>query len=64
MPQAQSPAPAPRAVMPGQPPAPPAAMPNPPAQRETQRDTQRGREPEARVRVPEQRGQPGRNQMQ
>jgi hypothetical protein len=60
MPQAQPAAPAPRVVMPSPPPAPRTAMPNhPPAQR----DMQRGREPEARVRAPEQqRGHPGREQ--
>jgi hypothetical protein len=51
------PAPAPQPVMPAQPPR--AAVPNhPPAQREVQRS----REPEARARMPEQRGHPGREQ--
>ena len=58
MPQAQPAAPAPRAAMPAHPQA---AMPNHPP---VQREMQRGREPEPRARVPEQRGQPNRNQMQ
>jgi hypothetical protein len=62
-PRAAMPAPAPRAAMPAphpvMPAQPRAVVPNhPPAQREMQR----GREPEARVRVPEQRGHPGREQ--
>jgi hypothetical protein len=53
-------APAARAVTPPAP-APRPAMPNHPPM---QRDMQRGREPEARVRAPEQpRGQSGREQM-
>jgi hypothetical protein len=70
-PRAAMPAPAPRVVTPAAPapvprmmtpaaPAPRAAMPNhPPMQ---QRDVQRGREPEGRARMPEQRGHPGREQ--
>lgn len=62
-PRAQMPQPpAPRAAMPA--PAPRAAMPQPPMQRDVQRGPTpdaRSRAPEARVRVPEQRG--GREQM-
>ncbi|MCW5659395.1 MAG: hypothetical protein KIT60_16950 [Burkholderiaceae bacterium] len=70
VPQAPPAAPAPRAVMPTPPtPAPRVMTPAPspraamPAQPPMQREMQRGREPEARVRAPQQpRGQPGREQ--
>jgi hypothetical protein len=57
------PAPAPRAAMPAPHPVMPAqprvvTPSHPPAQREMQR----GREPEARARMPEPRGHPGREQ--